>query len=673
VTIEGVWFLTMDREDSKSDEEITGESEATNEKETSDEGIEEEPTGKMEIPPLSWPRDDVAQKTNRGSEHREETQEDTLDGEIPDSKGTIVDRLPDPESASQAKTKIINQKDEQPLPVAYFVVLRGEEEDREIELSKEKLTIGRGADNDLVFPDIACSRHHAMVECVDGQYFLSDLGSGNGTLINGRKVQRTALRDSDEVEFGNTLLQFNYPGAEEEDRGSPSYQKSSSLTRQRLMPTHVADEWKGAWVTWMADPQRRRLTTFAMGVVALILLMMALKLMLSLGKQTTSEEKIDVDRKAAQEEKEVMNRMQTIRELVKEKKWREAGLEIQLVLRIDPENKDAVMYHKAIQKEGAAFLALQTAQSYMDQKAWDNASKSLEAIPEDSEISEEAKKMKEQVLQMKIEGLVREGQELMKSKNFQQALVILDQVIRIKPNHEEAVLLVREAKEEIEKEKKRQAVLEDRAVKAEKRVVPDVRKTPTAGVQGQVLALYRNKEIDRAISKAEASGAKSLALKLRTFSNRYEKGKDLEQQGGQLAEAYKVLTEAYAYDREISKGTGKYHDELASMLARTCVRRGVESQNQKNYSEANKFFNTALKYDPDLDLAKQKLAALEKTAKSFFETAYVIMSSDSVKALSLLNIVLQILPPGHEYYGKAKKLKASIEGAGSNNESQTEP
>ena len=67
-----------------------------------------------------------------------------------------------------------------------------------------KISVGRAADNDLRFPDSErrVSSHHASISRNDDQYILRDLGSTNGTMINGRRVMAAELSADDLIEFG---------------------------------------------------------------------------------------------------------------------------------------------------------------------------------------------------------------------------------------------------------------------------------------------------------------------------------------------------------------------------------------------------------------------------------------------------------------------------------------
>jgi hypothetical protein len=70
------------------------------------------------------------------------------------------------------------------------------------------LTIGRTADNQLAINDVKVSRRHARIDFINGVWFVTDLGAVNGTLVNGVRVERRALRQDDRITIGQTTLTF---------------------------------------------------------------------------------------------------------------------------------------------------------------------------------------------------------------------------------------------------------------------------------------------------------------------------------------------------------------------------------------------------------------------------------------------------------------------------------
>jgi predicted component of type VI protein secretion system len=76
----------------------------------------------------------------------------------------------------------------------------------EIKLDRQRITIGRRPDNDFCLPYPAVSGEHAAVVTILEDSFLEDLGSTNGTLVNGTAVTKHFLRDRDEIDVGQQIL-----------------------------------------------------------------------------------------------------------------------------------------------------------------------------------------------------------------------------------------------------------------------------------------------------------------------------------------------------------------------------------------------------------------------------------------------------------------------------------
>src|SRR5437870_11384666 len=92
--------------------------------------------------------------------------------------------------------------------MALLRILNGSLESQEIELSPDPMTIGRASACNIRIADAGVSSKHAKIWCEDGQYFLMDLGSTNGTFVNDRDVDREKLNDGDVITFGMTKASF---------------------------------------------------------------------------------------------------------------------------------------------------------------------------------------------------------------------------------------------------------------------------------------------------------------------------------------------------------------------------------------------------------------------------------------------------------------------------------
>jgi hypothetical protein len=75
-------------------------------------------------------------------------------------------------------------------------------------LEQESTTVGRSPDCDIFLDDVTVSRRHALVKRSNGQFFIEDQGSLNGTFLNRRRIESGGLEDGDEVQIGKYKLTF---------------------------------------------------------------------------------------------------------------------------------------------------------------------------------------------------------------------------------------------------------------------------------------------------------------------------------------------------------------------------------------------------------------------------------------------------------------------------------
>jgi pSer/pThr/pTyr-binding forkhead associated (FHA) protein len=79
---------------------------------------------------------------------------------------------------------------------------------KEITLGKERTTIGRKPHNDIQIDNLAVSGEHAVIVTILNDSFLEDLGSTNGTLVNGQPIKKHFLQSNDVIELGKYKLKY---------------------------------------------------------------------------------------------------------------------------------------------------------------------------------------------------------------------------------------------------------------------------------------------------------------------------------------------------------------------------------------------------------------------------------------------------------------------------------
>ncbi|WP_085314440.1 FHA domain-containing protein [Derxia lacustris] len=80
---------------------------------------------------------------------------------------------------------------------------------KEVVLDKERTTIGRKPHNDLVIDNLAVSGEHAVIVTILNDSFLEDLGSTNGTFVNGQQIKKHFLQNGDTIELGRYKLKYH--------------------------------------------------------------------------------------------------------------------------------------------------------------------------------------------------------------------------------------------------------------------------------------------------------------------------------------------------------------------------------------------------------------------------------------------------------------------------------
>ncbi len=113
--------------------------------------------------------------------------------------------------SSEEQTMIIEEQG----PTAKLIVIKGKGIGKKYNLDKEKITIGRGPDNDIVLRDLFIGKHHATIYRRGNRYYLCDEGSWRGTQVNGESITEIPLMDGDIVKIGGWEFEFNFSKEEQ--------------------------------------------------------------------------------------------------------------------------------------------------------------------------------------------------------------------------------------------------------------------------------------------------------------------------------------------------------------------------------------------------------------------------------------------------------------------------
>ncbi len=101
---------------------------------------------------------------------------------------------------------------------------------KEVQLTKDRTTLGRRPYNDIVIDNLAVSGEHAVMQMSGMDVFLEDLNSTNGTYVNGKAIKKQQLQSGDTVEIGKYKIKFVHEGANE------SHEKTMVISAGTVVP-----------------------------------------------------------------------------------------------------------------------------------------------------------------------------------------------------------------------------------------------------------------------------------------------------------------------------------------------------------------------------------------------------------------------------------------------------
>lgn len=115
---------------------------------------------------------------------------------------------------------------------------------KEVQITKERMTIGRKPHNDIQIDNLAISGEHAAIMTILDDSFLEDLNSTNGTIVNGQQIKKHFLQNNDVIELGKYKLKFLCEKPLPED--GPDFEKTmivrpNAMKASALMPPPMPD------------------------------------------------------------------------------------------------------------------------------------------------------------------------------------------------------------------------------------------------------------------------------------------------------------------------------------------------------------------------------------------------------------------------------------------------
>lgn len=573
-----------------------------------------------------------------------------------------------------------------------------------------RMKVGRTAGVDLLLKDQSVSRIHFEMVVGDKGVLLRDLGSGNGTKVNGEKVLEKLLEHGDEIHIGKTKIKFvdelaafqkaqedaekkkeekaaeeakaseekkegegeekkEGEGGEEKkegegeaaegeakadgEEGGEEKSKTGTSERPKVARRRQAEAPQGLVAKFKALPKQKQLIFgggAGVGVFLLLLIMIS-----ALSKPPPPKE----DPRKAQ----AQAKMQTARDAVRAGKYDEAVAAVEEAEKLFP-GIDSTHLGAQARDEMAVMRGIDSVRTLISQERFDDARTELARIPKGSNKAEEQKKTVEEELKLaeakykrsKVEELLATG-DVESAKQLFAELPDADQ--------RELAPRIAEAEEAIEKQKKDQEAAERRAGMAGANAAHARHEEEMQLAFAVVTRKFRGQEWDRAASECDRvvdahpgdaeirTRAKQLQSLIPSFGRYYEEGRKKYQQG-QLALAARPLSKALSALEQTGLPGGNLRDELSDMLQESSIVAAKDALLRDDIASAAVALRSALKLDPSNTRAKDLLHQVEGKAEDLYQEAYMLKDRDPREAVRKFKAVVEATPPGSTVREKAQ-------------------
>ncbi|MDD5011879.1 MAG: FHA domain-containing protein [Phycisphaerae bacterium] len=461
-----------------------------------------------------------------------------------------------------------------------LTVTAGPDAGKDVTIDKEVFEIGRGTVNDYVLHDLAVSRKHIRLASRGETYSLFDMGSGNGTRVNGVRVTELVLHDGDEIAIGNTVMRFEWPLEASVTGAGEKTQIFAPISQiKKVKEVKVSNMQKALpWLLYGGG---------GLVIMAVIIIVVMVAVNRLGGEKETESEGLDI----------VVQRNITagIADF-NSGHFSEAFKKFDVSLNLDPSNQMATEYKTKSEKEIENEKSYQNAQKLIAERNFEEAAKELKKIPAESYFASRLAPLKDRLASV-ASAKIDEAEDLIERGQYTRAKRYLQTVKEIDPENTKADQLLKKI-EESEKataqapsssgkpgrqrgEEKKKAQRERDPWEEESAPPPREKKPkreressppPSSGGKGlaKYTNIYKGGNISQAIDMLSASdeantaGGKDLLKKMRSFQIMYMQGKN-QYNSGNSVQAKKFLEKARQLDREIAKGS-KYANEIANML-----------------------------------------------------------------------------------------------------------
>lgn len=577
---------------------------------------------------------------------------------------------------------------------ARLQVIGGNNRGQEFILKLADNSIGRGVDNDIILADIAVSRKHLIVCFEDHQFILRDLGSGNGTLLNGQKVTTQVLKNDDQIELGNTLLRFinpllsiapvsNLPSLNIGSLNVGPNREPSFMPAALQQPDAMAHLAQSFYVNRYTQENilskkghygiKRPLIIFVIGAVSFWITTIGVGSFAVIKK--VRQQSI-IQEQQLQEEKIAGEFHQGVFAF-NQRHWEEAQSHFAKVMALSPTHTFISSYVGKIQSEVMAGKALANARKNYADGQYQTARMMLKQVPTDSSYYPEAKEIFRKTDEVQITKLLEQAHILKAAGDGAQALKKVKEAQQIAPNSTVIAGLIDELSASVNQKtpasmKKKLEGTEGTVKIQSSTQNPSHRQVEKSGTKttgsapkktGLVLGAlnhYKNRDW-KAADQTMQRYAESLAGKMKAAAQQMAEAMKAVGQNWMKAEqikdpgqSLKYYQQALMQDAKVEQGI--HQKSLKEKIVQTAKVQANNALGQAKYAEAFAAAKVAKNYAKNDSVINNIFLALEKKAQDILKQGTGVQKTDIQKARRLWQNILRMVPPTSTTYQKAYSL-----------------
>jgi len=465
---------------------------------------------------------------------------------------------------------------------------------RKFELTEDAVVIGRAGKSAIAIPDPTVSRSHLLLRKSASGWTAQDLGSGNGTVLNGNRIlEETPLSEGDVLALGDTQFSF-------------------CLSEQ----------------TPLVFRSKRRV--FLWRAIATAFLLTALGLAWT--KEHSARFSAEKNDEARRSREAIEAAFQSAKKLVRQGDWEQALVAFERIRAEAPQLPGLREYIDRGTKEVPNQKLIAKARSALDRSELGTAADTLAKVGADTQLHAQLQSVKE-LLRERIALRVAEGRRAFDERDYPRVLEIVEDVLKAVPDNPDAQSLINDAR---------------RAVAIRKKPLP---RGSFNALRENLASRFRQGDVKGAIAAAEdcvarkIEGCRRLLSELREFGDLHERAEQLD---------LKDLERLLALDLRIAGGTPS--GQVQSAMARAAAMYYNEASKAKaaaQWARAMELAARTLQLTPDHPGALAVVSELKLRAKELFVFAYSVKDTAPDEAVRRFKEVIALTPPDDETHRKA--------------------